>query len=370
MKPLLSQHLRDTLYSRIVSGQYAPGSRIDSIRKLSEEFGFSTRVVIQALELLERESVLSRVPAKGVFVSPDFNAEQDSRRLAFVFPRATISPDEMPPENWSQNCEIYRGVLYGAEQSHSRVSFVHMPDSDNELELHAQARRLSAYDGVIFVSPAYLPLARILTKRVPCILHSWKPIDGFATIGSMGPNRNVADLVDRLVNFCGYSTAGVFTAQSGTSKNLFFQERAAFFQQEGKRQGLEVSQQNCLFLPNETAADQLTAFMRQNPLPQVFFCNQIDNIIAIYEAAWRNGMQIGREVGLVAICSGLTLTSLVPSCTFLKIPHFEIGRRAAEILVQACRDNHLEPTHTAVRSIFVPSASTVRKQEKEVPHVK
>lgn len=369
MKPLMSQHLRDILYSRIVSGQYQAGSRMDSIRKLAEEFGSSTRVVIQALELLEREDVLSRVPAKGIFVSPDFKAEQDSRRLAYVFPRETISPDEMPPENWSQNCEIYRGVLYGGEQSHSRVSFVHMLESEDALELHAQARRLSDFDGVIFASSRYLAVARILAERVPCIFHSWEPIDGFATIGSMGSSRNVADLVERLVNFCGYTTAGVVTIQYGTPQDLFFRERAALFQQEGQSQGLEVRQHDCLFLPRDTAAAQLTDYMRLGDLPQVLFCNHVENIIAIYEAAWRNGLQIGKNIGLVAICSGLTLKSLVPSCTFMKIPHFEIGRRAAEILVQACRSKHLEHTHFAIRSVFTPGASTSRKSEKEFTHV-
>jgi len=55
----------------IVSGQYAPGSRIDSVRELAEKTGVNPNTMQRALSKLEDEGLLSTNRTTGKYVTED-----------------------------------------------------------------------------------------------------------------------------------------------------------------------------------------------------------------------------------------------------------------------------------------------------------
>jgi len=57
----------------IVSGQYAPGSRIDSVRELAEKSGVNPNTMQRALGKLEDEGLLSTNRTTGKYVTEDVN---------------------------------------------------------------------------------------------------------------------------------------------------------------------------------------------------------------------------------------------------------------------------------------------------------
>jgi GntR family transcriptional regulator len=61
----------NVLESRIVSGQYPPGSLLGTEKDLASEFGVSRITVIHALVALENKGLIDRKRARGTFVSPD-----------------------------------------------------------------------------------------------------------------------------------------------------------------------------------------------------------------------------------------------------------------------------------------------------------
>ena len=62
------QRVYRELRGRILSGHYAPGSRIETEPVLTEQFGVSIITIRQAAGMLEEEGLLDRRQGKGTFV--------------------------------------------------------------------------------------------------------------------------------------------------------------------------------------------------------------------------------------------------------------------------------------------------------------
>lgn len=67
------QYMRLAAYLRaeITSGRLAPGHRVPSITDLCREYDTSRRTAGKAMQVLEKESLLLRVPGLGYFVRED-----------------------------------------------------------------------------------------------------------------------------------------------------------------------------------------------------------------------------------------------------------------------------------------------------------
>lgn len=59
--------LVETIKEKIKNGAYAPGERMESENRLSEEFGYSRQTVRQALSVLEREGLIERRRGSGTY---------------------------------------------------------------------------------------------------------------------------------------------------------------------------------------------------------------------------------------------------------------------------------------------------------------
>jgi GntR family transcriptional regulator len=77
--PLYSQ-VRERLRERIVDGTYAPDARLPAESEISTIFGVSRITVRQALNDLQKEGVIFKVPGKGTYVSAS-RTSQDLARL-------------------------------------------------------------------------------------------------------------------------------------------------------------------------------------------------------------------------------------------------------------------------------------------------
>src|SRR3989449_10786571 len=61
--------MAETLSERIRGGELAPGARLDNQRQLAKSFGVTLMTLRQALELLEREHLITRRHGLGTFVA-------------------------------------------------------------------------------------------------------------------------------------------------------------------------------------------------------------------------------------------------------------------------------------------------------------
>ncbi|WP_010273371.1 MocR-like pyridoxine biosynthesis transcription factor PdxR [Paenibacillus senegalensis] len=65
--PLVEQ-IHNGIADRILSGYFAKGARLPSVRQLSKQLQVSPVTVVHALELLEAEKLINRIQGKGTFV--------------------------------------------------------------------------------------------------------------------------------------------------------------------------------------------------------------------------------------------------------------------------------------------------------------
>ncbi|MCI7238681.1 MAG: GntR family transcriptional regulator [Anaerococcus sp.] len=69
-RPIYLQILED-FKSKISSGIWAPGQRLDSVRKLAKDYGVNPNTVQRALQELEREDLAKSQRTSGRFVTED-----------------------------------------------------------------------------------------------------------------------------------------------------------------------------------------------------------------------------------------------------------------------------------------------------------
>ncbi|MEM7623210.1 MAG: winged helix-turn-helix domain-containing protein, partial [Planctomycetota bacterium] len=82
------RRIQQELRERIRSGDLAPGEKLASMRKLSEEFRCSLGIVKQAVNTMVAQGHLRSSPRKGVYVSSDAPAE---REIVLVLPHLEIA---------------------------------------------------------------------------------------------------------------------------------------------------------------------------------------------------------------------------------------------------------------------------------------
>lgn len=77
--PLYIQ-LQDVIVKRIEEGEYLPGEKIPSERKMAEDYGINRMTVKNAINALTERGYLTRIQGKGTFVS-----KKDSNKLELGF---------------------------------------------------------------------------------------------------------------------------------------------------------------------------------------------------------------------------------------------------------------------------------------------
>ena len=68
-RPPRYHQIAQSLRERMVSGQLAPGARLDNLRRLAQDVGGTLLTLRHALEVLERDGVIARRHGLGTFVS-------------------------------------------------------------------------------------------------------------------------------------------------------------------------------------------------------------------------------------------------------------------------------------------------------------
>ena len=80
-QPIYSQ-LTQRLTEAIVSGIYAPGEKLPSVRALATQLAINPNTIQRAYNELETSGYCCSVPGKGCFAVHTYRAQDDARRLS------------------------------------------------------------------------------------------------------------------------------------------------------------------------------------------------------------------------------------------------------------------------------------------------
>ena len=337
-----ADQLAESLRSAIRSGQFAPGSKLPGERKLSAYYGVCRATVVSALEKLETENLIRKIPARGNFV-------QDRTvppRILVIWQGEEFGKADNR-ENTFSFFDFYSGLLHEAAACSVEISTTCIPKKISERDLKCCIGKMAPFDSIIFPN---IELARIwqpfcgrktLVTRASFIE---PPLDGNDTgLSILTADYKLAfgGLADRLRR-TGWNELTILSPVSGT----WFREREKAICSAAEKIGIKTSAVHCL--PEDFSG------LLPNLKGKFVFLNSTDAMAMFYHAGMLTGLLPGRDMALVTMCSGETLASLIPPPSYIRIPHYEIGRRAFQIAWK-----RTAPRFVAVPAEFVETSTVL-----------
>lgn len=332
----LPQQLKSILQKRIEDGYYAPGQRVDSVRKISMEFSISAVTVQRAFKILESEGYIRTVPASGMFVNENFQRDCKPVKVAFVFSDDSLLPGIPDIESWALNSEFYRGLLSGGEKYGAKIDSIHVTPQQNFTRTHGQVKQLCHYDGVVFIGDQLLELQRLLARMNQCMVFQYsKESRRVAGICMAAYSKQDAfRMMAQHIQQCGCRTAGVVSYyHNGCTEIDWFRKRAAMFATACCEYGIRVLKDCQIELTCDGAPDTVLCDILRKTKPDFLFCNHADFAVRIYRACRNLGLQVGKDIKIAGMATGVTFQQLLPSFTHVKVPVFQV---AEDIIRVAC----------------------------------
>ncbi|MDY0177487.1 MAG: GntR family transcriptional regulator [Lentisphaeria bacterium] len=326
----LPEQLSGIIRMRIESGAYLPGKRLGTIRQFASDFSVSPVTVIKALDILEEEALIKRVPVKGIFVSSHLKDQKKQLNACFAFPEKEFSQAVLKGENWGLSSELYRGLLGGAQSLGMNLQFSYFQDSPSAALLKRQAQSMKKFDFAIFSGWQLAALQKASAEERPTFCLS----GGFpvASPEVIEVDYNRADARRRLLELLlesGSSTAAALSQFNKTS-------RGDDFLHDAREAGLQVPEEGAWhFEPGDPLLREKLAALLSSQKTQFVFCDYTDMMEDVYAVAKTLGLSMGKELKVAAIASGQTFLGLQPPPSYLRIPRYEMGLEIMQRAEQA-----------------------------------
>ena len=334
----VARQLYDVLVQRMTSGHYPPGGKLDSVRSLRHEFKVSNTVVMQTLDLLEKDQLIVRLPAKGIFVSRKHAVPTKLLRVILVFPEPAVSPEVLSLSDWYTDADIYRGMLDTGFLNNTNIHLEYFPETADSMELNSQLQRLAGYDAAVFYGDQCHHLRLLARCEVPIIaVVQWgRPARRYGEELKVGFSdaETIRCLVDYLKQR-DYRRCGCIIVPGVEDDIAFFGWRAAEYRRLGRAAGLAMPESAVLALGLNPAdaEERIMAFLRREQPDFVFFNG--DKLELLYNALARLHLLPGRDLDFIYIGT----TPICPMCTHVEPPFVQIGRRIIAEVVN-CRRQH------------------------------
>lgn len=326
--PLYKQ-IKSDLMSRIRSGHLS--GRIPNEVSLARHYGVARFSIRKAMAELVDEDILSRRPGRGTFVSGEVRPELRSVHFALHHPL----PGEPQPDRTDYPImhDILMGVADGARRSNRKFDVI-AADYYHREAFITTLRRMGACDGLIV--GAYAPIVEAAAALgVPTVLCYVRPGDHPGThvvtydyLAAIGIGMRC--LLDRGARDIALALSGPTDSGGGLAKVAEARATAA-------RYGVSLPPDRILSTHSEPglAAMEVETYLRTHPLPDAIFCGKDDVAAGALEALHRLGIDVPGKVMVVGYSDFPIAAGLNPPLTTVRVPRFEIGLCAVDVLARA-----------------------------------
>jgi len=315
--------IQEELRRRIRSREFAPGSKIPSLRELSLTFDVSHGLVQQAVRVLVAEGLLESEVGRGTFVPASPIA---AKTVALVLP--SLGSEHMR--------DIITGVKDGLGDDSYRL-LLQVADNDygNEVEMLAGLSN-TLVAGAIVYPPPYAKYATQLaelvnSRQLPMVLVDTElpglEVDAVTTHrGELG-GKAIEHLLD-----LGHTRIGILDKDvDSTSESLM---------RDGMAQALRGAGLDFDDLPRAQmsrgipAQELITKFLEEHRDLTAVVSTDDGVSIMLIKAARQLGLSVPKDFSFVALGDISAFDLLDPAITAVAQPHQEIGRVAAQRLLQ------------------------------------
>jgi len=333
----LPKQICDLILKRIRAGYYIPNKKLDSIRKLSDELNVSRVTVIEALKLLERGNYIERIPAKGTFVANDVNHELSLIKIALPFPEEAISLSSLGTlENWGIVSEVYHGMVEEARKRNAEIFFMHFEETSDEIKLSRQLRSLKNMNSAIFIGHQLPKLLERLSENGKfCIkIDSSSKIVTSTHITS--DLRNAFSELATLAKMKNYKRLRII---GGGHVDEGLKVKLEVIMDVFKQAGI-ATDSDWYYAIDFTEAKNFEKIFASGDIDpysgtDIIYYSNTHNVSDFYRYCLSNDIKLGNGLGVFGYANGVTFANLIPSFTYSKINHFEMGRLACALCIEA-----------------------------------
>lgn len=347
--PYYSQ-LEQILRERIERGELGPGEQLPSEYELVEHYSISRTTARQAITQLCHVGVVERIRGKGTFVvEPPEAARARLGRIGFL-ECGVISSS-------AYYALIAKGIesVTGEQANHLVVATTTPQTPRDPLPPMVTDR---VVDGVILTGvmrPAFLKaLARTGLPHV--IIGSMHP-DGAAPVAMWDSTGACRHAVEWLAG-SGHRRIAML---NGETNLLIHCQYRAGFRQAVEMLGLDADAVQYVEAEGSTkqdGIDTMTRILADGPPPTALICGNDYLAWGAMDAAAAHGLRVPEDIAIMGIGDVDFASLLSPPLTTIRIPLFELGRRAARMLFELLDRGRLEEPAQVIPFDLAVRAST------------
>ncbi len=228
--------------------------------------------------------------------------------------------------------ELIRGSMYTAVR-HQQLMLIGESGGDAKVEdqlIHGMLDR--GVDGFIYAAMSTRTAApsRILRGHPLVLLNCVTKAHG---ISAVVPDEHAAGVTSaRALLEAGHRDA-IFVVGQSPDHVVAAVERIAGIREALSGEGTRLAGQlDCLWWP-EDSYTAVSAFLAGGGRPSAFICLNDRTAFGVYQAMSDAGLRIPEDVSIVSFDDSELASWLRPQLTSIAIPHFDMGRRAVELLL-------------------------------------
>lgn len=276
--------LADWIADRIRTGEYAPGKRLPSNRKLASQWDLSAITITAAMDELVRRRLIVRRRGSGTFVTSDPLELHRRIRIGFFVADNTSS---------SYTRQVLDALWMLCREHHCDL----LPIFRGPAEIEEAVAEYSLHGALIFNSTEIPPglVKRLRSKGTPSLLLSSVQQESSEFSIGYSNERIIEDAVDYLAEL-GHRNIGFLV---GHSRSLPYRERYNSFMAAMWKRQLPVN----LAWINVAAAQQPTvdAYFSQAERPTAVIIG--DRLLApkVYRSLAEHGIRVPQELSLFCI---------------------------------------------------------------------
>lgn len=345
----LPEQISNIIRFRIESGEYQPGKKLGTIRQFASDFEVSPVTVIRALNILEEEKLIERVPIKGIFVSADLLSQKKQLNACFAFPEKEIAPWENAKETWGLNYELYRGLFTGAQQHKMNLQFCYFETDPTPEQLEFQKAELRKFDLVIFPGHNQLQELREASAKERLTFYFANYMrEGSSAAVKVDYDRHHArqSLLEYFLSTGCKSAAALVNTTMDPDRGKDFLKRvvdSGIAPADAELWGLDPDAPDKL--------DQIKNYLQRKP--EFIFVHSTEFMPLVYEASFDLGLTPGKDFVITGIASGMTFVSLFPRFSYFRIPRYEMGLQTIETAEELLRSGKKTGTVPQLKVEFI-----------------
>ncbi len=323
--------VRDRVMAAIESGRFQPGQQLPSTKALSKEMSVSLVTVHRAMQELVNNGVLRRGQGRGTYVHEDFGRHKRrglGQRFGLVFHAESSLAD-------AYHGQIFEGVRQAANEDGVDLVLLRFGE-DWRNECH----------GYLYVNPFQEQLAKPPRMNRKPGEDSRTPImvvgASFSVPGVSSVDTDNAGLARDAVNHLhslGHRRLAYVGAQGKVSND---RDRHLGFVHRCEELDVELPSEAIVRSPgwrlDADGAAQLDRLLARADRPTAIFAAGYYFALDVYSAAARAGLNIPGDLSILGVDDPPSAAHLSPPLTTFRQPLIELGRLAADGLLDLIKD--------------------------------